>query len=154
MIYKFILLFFCFLSSYAQLKQTTFKEIDSVVLQKPVVVFINTTWCKSCVSMKKKTFTNSELIAELNNNYHFISFDAESKATLSFRGKLYNYKLINKRKGRHELAQALGKHKHRMSYPTLVFLNTDKEVAFRSTTRLKAKELLTLLNELKRHDKI
>ena len=154
MIYKFVLLFFCFLSSSAQLKKTTFKEIDSLVLKKPVVVFLNTKWCKGCISMKRKTFKNTQLIKELNKNYHFISFNAETKEPIFFENKLYKYKSINKRKGIHELAEVLGKYKQRISYPTLVFLNKQKKVAFKSTTRLKAKQLLNLLNELKRHDKI
>jgi len=151
---KFILIVLCSFSCFAQLKTVTFKQIDSVTLHKPVVIFLNTDWCRNCISMKKKTFADPELIRELNANYNFISFNAESKEDIFFKGKQYKYHQINKRKGIHELAQELGKHKHRISYPTLVFLDKKKEVVFKSTSKLKAKEFLNLLNELKKHDKI
>lgn len=151
---KFIALLLCSYSCFAQLNETTFKEIDSVLLKKPTIVFLNTKWCKSCLSMKRKTFTDELLVNELNSNYYFISFDAESKDAISFNNTIYNYKQQNKRRGIHELAEFLGKYKHKISYPTLVFLNTEKQVIFRSTSKLKSKGILNLLKELKAHEKI
>jgi len=153
--YKFLVLFIlCSQVGLAQLKENTFEQIDGSSEKKPIVVFIHTDWCKRCLIMKNTTLKDKALIEELNKNYHFVSFNAESKKAIQFKNKTYKFKQINKSKGIHELAELLGKYKHHISYPTIVFLNSKKEIVFHYTQRLRAKGFLRLLNDLKEHKKI
>ncbi len=133
----------------AQLKTYSFEEIDSLSIQKPIVVFLHTNWCKHCKTMQKETFTNKAVIKELNNNYFYIPLDAEYKETILFNEKKYHY-ATNPRKGKvHELAEELGSHLNRIKYPSIIVLNRKKEVVHTYRSRLKPKGLLRLLNDIK-----
>ena len=68
-------------SGFAQLKAYSFEEAEQLSLEnpKPIVVFVHTNWCKYCKMMENTTFKNKELINELNANFYFVLFDAESK---------------------------------------------------------------------------
>jgi len=88
--YKFLVLFIlCSQVGLAQLKENTFEQIDGSSEKKPIVVFIHTDWCKRCLIMKNTTLKDKALIEELNKNYHFVSFNAESKKAIQFKNKTF-----------------------------------------------------------------
>ncbi|MBT8189299.1 MAG: DUF255 domain-containing protein [Bacteroidia bacterium] len=87
---------------------------------KKYLVDVYTDWCGWCKVMDKQTFTNPEVQAFLNENFHVIKFNAEQKEAIDFRGKKYEW-LPAGRRGVNKLAmELLGS---RLSYPTLVYLD-------------------------------
>lgn len=87
---------------------------------KKYLVDVYTDWCGWCKVMDKQTFTNPEVQAYLNENFHVIKFNAEQKEAIDFRGKKYEW-LPAGRRGVNMLAmELLGS---RLSYPTLVYLD-------------------------------
>jgi len=139
---------------FAQLKMYTFEEVDTLSVKKPIIVFLHTNWCKYCRAMENTTFKDQTVVEELNKNYYFISFDAESKEPVTYQNAIFNYKSTGKKTGIHQLAEALGKYKHRVVYPTTVVLNTKNEIVFQRPSMLRAKGFIKLLNELKKHEKL
>lgn len=126
------------------LKIYSFEE--AFTLQKketrPIVVFFHTTWCKYCFAMKKNTFTDKEVIASLNNNYYFVSFNAESKQPITIDD--YTFENIS---GVHQITKALATKNNTISYPTTVILNPKKTIDEQIDSFLSAKHLKKLLNK-------
>ena len=110
--------------------------------QKPIVFFFFTDWCKYCFAMKKNTFTHKETIALLNENFHFVLFNAESKETITLKDTHFKNK-----NGTHELAIALASKNGYINYPSLVILNKNNTIDEQISTFLPAKKLNKLLNK-------
>lgn len=87
---------------------------------KPVIVDIYTDWCKWCKVMDQKTFTDPGLIDFLENDYHMVKFNAETKSSLNFKGESFDY-VQNGRKGYNSLAAKLCN--GRLAYPSFVVLD-------------------------------
>ena len=99
-------------------------ELSKLQAQNPkkVIVDVYTDWCKWCKVMDEKTFSDPALIQYLNENYHMVKLNAETKEALNFNGKQFSY-VKNGRRGYNTLAAALlGS---RMSYPSFVVLDED-----------------------------
>lgn len=89
------------------------------------VVDVWTTWCGWCKRMDKTTFSDPILGKLVNEKYYAVSFDAEQKADVTIEGRTYKF-VDSGRRGYHELAKELlgGS----MSYPTVVFLNDQRQI--------------------------
>lgn len=92
---------------------------------KKFIVDLYTDWCGWCKRMDKATFQNPEIAAYINENYIPIKFDAEQKGDITFRDQLYKF-VKGGRRGYHELAAMLTNGK--LSYPTVVFIDEDRNV--------------------------
>ena len=152
-----IIVFICFGQLVnAQLNSYTFEQVDSlsVSVPKPIVVFLHTEWCKYCNAMENTTFKNKEVISRLNSNYYFVSFDAESKESVKFKNRIFSYKPSGRKTGVHELAEALGNYHNKLSYPTTVVLNFNKEIIFQYPSMLRSKGFLRLLNAIQENEKL
>jgi len=147
--YFFYILLFISQCTWAQLKSYSFEEIDTLKEEKNIVVFLRAEWCKYCKVMENTTFRNEKVITELNNNFYFISFDGEQKEAVTFQKHIFKFKSTGKKTGVHELAEALGTFKGKISYPTVVILNTKKEIIFQHPYLLKPQELLKILHKVK-----
>lgn len=147
----FLSFLFAVTSSYSQCKVYTFNKVDSLqkVNPKNVVVFIHTDWCKYCEKMKQITFNNDSIANLLNNNYYFISFDAEHKEPITFNNHTYSFKATGIKTGVHELALALGSKNKKISYPTTCILNQNLEIIFSYDQYLNSTQLIEILNKLK-----
>ncbi len=87
---------------------------------KKVMIDMYTSWCGWCKVMDKKTFTDPEVIAYLNDNYHVIKFNAEQKQPVTYKGKTYEW--VNAgRKGVNMLAHEMLN--GRLGYPSMVYLD-------------------------------
>jgi len=87
---------------------------------KKYLVDVYTEWCGWCKVMDKKTFTDPNVQAYLDKNFHIVKFDAERKTSIPFKGKMYDWQQGG-RNGINKLAiELLGP---RMSYPTMVYLD-------------------------------
>jgi len=87
---------------------------------KKVMIDMYTSWCGWCKVMDKKTFTDPDVIAYLNDNFHLVKFNAEQKQPVMYQGKKYEW--INAgRKGVNMLAHEMLN--GRLGYPSMVYLD-------------------------------
>jgi len=107
---------------------------------KPMLIFFHTDWCKYCFTMKKNTFTNEETIKLLNDNFYFVSFNAESKKAITLKGNLFENK-----SGTHEIVKALATKNGNISYPTNVLLSSKNSIDEQIDSFLSAKQINKLL---------
>jgi len=75
--------------------------------------------------MDKETYSNKEIAQYINDNYYAVKFNAETRASIEFKGKKYSYKSGGKR-GYNELAAELTG--GRLGYPTTVILDEQLNV--------------------------
>jgi len=87
---------------------------------KPIFIDVYTDWCKWCTVMDQKTFSNSEVIRHMNENYYAVKFDAEQTQPITFKGKKYEF-IPSGRKGIHGLAYDLLD--RNASYPSFIVLD-------------------------------
>ncbi|CAM1367385.1 thioredoxin family protein [Tenacibaculum xiamenense] len=117
-------------SNDVKLLSYTFEQVEQLQKkkQKPVVVFIHTSWCKFCFAMKEKTFTDPEVVHLLNKNFYFISLDAEFKKPIKYMGYEFKYKKTSASSGIHRLAETLATTAKGISYPTTVILGSGNTI--------------------------
>ncbi len=99
--------------------------------------------------MENSTFKNPEIIQILNNDYYFISLDAESKTTIHFNNHRFQFKPKGPNTGIHELATALATINSQVVYPTVTILESDFSITFQKHSFLSSKELLAVLEKTK-----
>jgi len=116
-------------AAYGQTKVNWVTWEEAVTLSKDVprkfVVDVYTDWCGWCKKMDKTTFQDEAVVAYLNENYYPIKFNAEQKADIQIKEKVYKF-VKSGRNGYHELAAEITFGK--LSYPTVVFLDENLEV--------------------------
>lgn len=123
----FIFTFNIFLSqkvSAQEVKWHTFTEAVDLNKKNPRKIFIDvyTDWCGWCKVMDKNTFHDSVIVKILNEKYYAVKFNAETKDTITFKGRAF----VSTGQGNrppHQLAAAMLQGK--MSYPSVVFMNEE-----------------------------
>lgn len=150
-LYILLIFFWTIPSGFAQLKTYTFEEAEKVVKEnpKPFVIFIHTSWCNYCKMMENSTFKNPEIITLLNDNFYFISLDAESKDDIRFHNHTFQFKPNGQNTGIHELARALATINSQVIYPTVTILESDFSIVFQKQSFLSSKELLVVLEKVR-----
>lgn len=110
----------------AELKWYTWEQAQELQKTAPRKIFVDvyTDWCGWCKRMDKSTFTDSAVVAYMNQHYYPVKFDAEQKADLTFSGHTFKFQAQGAR-GVHEFAVALLDGK--MGYPSYVFFNEKYE---------------------------
>jgi thioredoxin-related protein len=138
-------------SGFAQLKTYSFEQIDSLQRDKnrKIIVFIHTDWCKYCQAMKNSTFKNKEVIKSLNENFYFVTLNAEEKHTITFNSRKFVFKTNGNTTGIHELAYELATINNQTTYPTICILTAQNEIVFQESNYLPTKEFLMVLKKLK-----
>jgi thioredoxin-related protein len=124
-------------------KWYTIEEAVKLTAANPRPIFIDTytDWCGWCKKMDKDVFTDPVIAGILNNEYYPVKFNAESKDPVMFNNKKFiNDGTLN---GVHQLAYALLNGK--LSYPTVVFLNSKGELITPVPGYRSAKEFEPLL---------
>ena len=149
--YILLIFFWTIPSGFAQLKTYTFEEAEQLSKEnpKPFVIFIHTSWCKYCKMMEKSTFKNLEIISALNDDFYFISLDAESKKDIHFNNHRFQFIPKGQNTGIHELATALATIDSQVVYPTITILKSDFSIVFQKHSFLNAKELFFVLEKMK-----
>jgi thioredoxin-related protein len=59
--------------------------------RRPVLIDLYTTWCGWCRQMDKKTYSNKQVAAYLQEKFYPVKLDAETRAVLSWKGKEYRF---------------------------------------------------------------
>ena len=136
--------------SFAQLKTHTFEQAEemSKANPKPFIIFIYTDWCKFCKTMEHATFKNKAIINKLNQDFYFISFNAEEKRDIIFKKNTFKFKPKGNNSGIHELAAILGDKNGNVVYPTVTILNPDYSIAAQLQSYIGPKELLQILSKI------
>lgn len=146
-----ILLFFFWasLNSFAQLKTYSFEDAEKLEQQKekPIFVFVHTSWCKYCKMMENSTFKNPEVIQLLNDNFYFVSLDAENKSPIVFKNRTFTFKPKGKNTGIHELAEELATVDDSVTYPTFSILDKNNAILLQISEFTDAKTMIGLLKE-------
>lgn len=136
--------------SSAQLKTHTFEQAEkmSKTNPRPFVVFIHTDWCKFCKTMENTTFKNKYIVNKLNQDFYFISFNAEEKKDIIFKENTFRFKPKGNNSGIHELAEILADKNGNVVYPTLTILNSDYSIMAQLQSYIGPKELLQILSKI------
>ncbi|MBO4614525.1 MAG: DUF255 domain-containing protein [Bacteroidales bacterium] len=109
-------------------------------MPKAVIIDMYTDWCGWCKKMDAQTFSDPNIASYINNNFYPVKFNAETTDTIMFPIKSTDEKtgekitelkpFINPQVGQrspHMLAQMLLS--GRMSYPTIVFIDFEGNIA-------------------------
>jgi thioredoxin-related protein len=142
------LLLSCYSGVFGQeINWISFDELEAAQakVQKKVMVDIYTDWCGWCKRMDTTTFTDPQIIAYLNKNYHCVKLDGEHKESLTFKGREYKF-VPTGRRGYNELpSELMG---GRLSYPTIVILKEDWSILQAFPGYKPASDLLPILTYL------
>lgn len=133
-----LLTLLCSIVVYSQEKINWLNFEEAMELNKttprPIMIDMYTSWCGWCKKMDATTFSDSAIIAYVNKNFYAVKFDAETKAEIRYKDSVYTNNNIGKldangrpvRSKSHSLAQLLMG--GRMSYPTVVYMVTEKNI--------------------------
>lgn len=135
-----ICIFFALSSKAQDINWVTFDELPNLSQQdaKPIMVFIHTDWCRYCLMQEQKTFKDSIVVADLNENYYCVKLNAETDSTISFLNRDYSANGYN-----HTLSWVLGAQDNQLSFPTTVILSPQYKLTNRWVGFL-SKDLLGL----------
>lgn len=150
-LYIVLIFFWAIPSGFAQLKSYSFEQIDSLQQSqnRKIIIFIHTDWCKYCQAMKNSTFKNEEVIKNLNENFYFITLNAEEKRAITFNSRKFTFKTNGNAAGIHELAYELASINNQTVYPTICVLTSRNEIIFQESNYLPIKDFLKILKNLK-----
>ncbi len=138
----FIQTFHCIAQNSEKIHWMSFKEAMEKGSTTPKKVFIDvyTGWCGWCKRMDASTFSDSDVVKYINQNFYAVKLDAETKEVIKYKDKSYSYVAEYKS---NELAALLLN--GQMSYPTTVYLNEKLEIIGPVQGYLKKEQLLPVL---------
>lgn len=137
---------FCF----SQIKSGSFSDLDSLKKEnkKPIIIHIYTDWCSICKIESFSLNKDKDLVKTINENFHFINFEAEkTKEKINFQGKEFNY-LSNGNSGIHELVLALSKNKNQPVYPLWIILDENQNLIYYHEGQFKTEKIKEKLMEI------
>ncbi|MEL7220721.1 MAG: thioredoxin family protein [Bacteroidota bacterium] len=158
LIIRLLLIFFILFAqsrAEAQISVHTFEAVDSLqsLAPRPIMVFIETDWCRYCKKMEHTTFKSTAVMDLLEEQFYFVVLNGEEQRTIRFSGYDFNYKPNGVNTGIHELAEALGTINGQVAYPSTCILNEQYEIVFQYQHFLSAKEMEAVLRAvLERRD--
>lgn len=129
-----------------ELKTSSFQNLPET-LDKPILIYMKTSWCSVCKIQIHQIKKDLEMKKLLNEKVHFIIFDIEkSKEKIEFFGKTYQY-ISNGNSGIHELAMEFSRNKKPI-YPTWILIGNNSKVLFYQEGLVDNKALKLLMEKL------
>ena len=58
---------------------------------RPIIIDVYTSWCGWCKVMDAQTYRNDSVADYINQHYYAVKLDAETKATIKWRGREFIY---------------------------------------------------------------
>jgi len=144
----FLMLVPCFCLS--QMKTGTFSDLEKLQKEssKPIIIHLYTEWCTVCKIESFQLKKDKDLVKIINENFHFINFEAEkTRDKINFQGKEFNY-LSNGNSGIHELALALSKNKNQPVYPLWIILDRNQNLVYYHEGQFTPKKMKEKLLEI------
>ncbi len=131
----------------------TMNQLEVAMAKEPkkVLIDVYTNWCGPCKMMMSQTFSNSEIITYVNDNFYAVKFNAEGNEAFTFLGvnyvnKSFNPANANRRNGTHDFTQAIAPVNGRIAYPTLVYLDENSQIISPVQGFWKSREYLPLIH--------
>lgn len=124
----------------------TIDNIETVAKSdnKKVIIKLSAEWCKPCKKLSK-TLEDKEIQSYLKNNFHIVDFDIQTKESITYKGKSYDY-VDDPKMGYHALAYELLE--NRLSFPALLVLDTDLKKLDLTRGYKNKRQLLEYLKEI------
>ena len=126
-----IFLFFILIQFQLYSQEINWMSLDEVreaqkTNQKNVLIDVYTNWCGPCKLMDRNTFSNTDIIRIINENYYAVKFNAEGNDTVTFMDKVFTNPNFDsaktqKRNSSHQLTQFLGIN----AYPSTLFFDSE-----------------------------
>ena len=126
-----IFLFFVLIQFQLYSQEINWMSLDEVreaqkTNPKNVLIDVYTNWCGPCKLMDRNTFSNTDIIRIINENYYAVKFNAEGNDTVTFMDKVFTNPNFDstktqKRNSSHQLTQFLGIN----AYPSTLFFDSE-----------------------------
>jgi thioredoxin-related protein len=147
--FSFLVVVVLFTSSTIAQELKWFSVPEAINLNKTaprkIIIDVYTDWCGWCKVMDRETFNNPVIARILKENYYPVKFNAETKDSIFYNGKMYRTSGPSAKAG-HELAIYLLQGK--LSYPSLVFMDENGQVITAMSGFRKPAEMEPLLKYL------
>ncbi len=108
--------------------------------KKPIIIDIYTSWCRYCKLMDKNTYGHDSVKNYLANNFYRLKFNAESRDSIEFMGKVFKYNPLYKV---HDFVLYLTK--GNVAYPATVIVPTDNQPPYYELGALSPRQMEMLL---------
>lgn len=125
-----IFLFFILIQFQLYSQEINWMSLDEVreaqkTNPKNVLIDVYTNWCGPCKLMDRNTFSNTDIIRIINENYYAVKFNAEGNDTVTFMDKVFTNPNFDstktqRRNSSHQFTQFLGVN----AYPSTLFFDS------------------------------
>ena len=126
-----IFLFFILIQFQLYSQEINWMSLDEVreaqkTNPKNVLIDVYTNWCGPCKLMDRNTFSNTDIIRIINENYYAVKFNAEGNDTVTFMDKVFTNPNFDstktqRRNSSHQFTQFLGVN----AYPSTLFFDSE-----------------------------
>lgn len=108
--------------------------------KRPLIIDIYTDWCRYCKLMEKNTYGHDSVKSFLQANYYRLKFNAETRDSIMFMGRVFKYNPIYKV---HDLVLYLTK--GNVAYPATVIVPAENQPPYFELGAIEPKQMELIL---------